>query len=304
MAHSRSLVTSFFLLCVLPALACNPKDEGAASDSATDTTGAPDTTTTGDTAPTATTPTTPTTGDTGTSGDDTEGLSSGETDPTATSDRPTTSAGTLTTEATDTTATDTDTPDTDTGADACPEPDPSLAGVSVSPWETAPSADCSVMSASNAGGKVSLDLLCKMQEVAVDLTVPMDFKVDLEGLTEVKLFVANDVLFEGISFVIHDLATGDLVLAAHQMNGLLNYPQLAPLSLAVSASCGDSPCTDTSEITFSHADGPSLALFPGSRGTLSSGGRDHDIILRSAWEDLCREHVGAFTWIVGASASK
>jgi hypothetical protein len=299
MAHSRSLVTSFFLLCVVPALACNPKDEGAASDSATDTTGTPDTTTTGDTAPTASTPTT---GDTGTSGDDTEGLSSGDTDPTATSERPTTSAGSFTTDTTDTT--DTNTPETDTGADACPEPDPSLAGVSVSPWESAPSADCSVMSASNAGGKVSLDLLCKMQEVAVDLTVPMDFKVDLEGLTDVKLFVANDVLFEGISFVIHDLATGDLVLAAHQMNGLLNYPQLAPLSLAVTASCGDSPCTDTSEITFSHADGPSLALFPGSRGTLSSGGRDHDIILRSAWEDLCREHVGAFTWIVGASASK
>ena len=299
MAHSRSLVTSFFLLCVVPALACNPKDEGAASDSATDTTGTPDTTTTGDTAPTASTPTT---GDTGTSGDDTEGLSSGDTDPTATSERPTTSAGSFTTDTTDTT--DTNTPETDTGADACPEPDPSLAGVSVSPWESAPSADCSVMSASNAGGKVSLDLLCKMQEVAVDLTVPMDFKVDLEGLTDVKLFVANDVLFEGISFVIHDLATGDLVLAAHQMNGLLNYPQLAPLSLAVTASCGDSPCTDTSEITFSHADGPSLALFPGSRGTLSSGGRDHDIILRSAWEDLCREHVGAFTWIVGASASR
>ena len=300
MAHSRSLVTSFFLLCVVPALACSPKDEGAASDSATDTTGTPNTTTTGDTAPT---------GDTGTSGDGTEGLSSGDT---ATSDRPTTSAGSFTTDTTsagsfttDTTdTTDTDTPNTDTGADACPEPDPSLAGVSVSPWESAPSADCSVMSASNAGGKVSLDLLCKMQEVAVDLTVPMDFKVDLEGLTDVKLFVANDVLFEGISFVIHDLATGDLVLAAHQMNGLLNYPQLAPLSLAVTASCGDSPCTDTSEITFSHADGPSLALFPGSRGTLSSGGRDHDIILRSAWEDLCREHVGAFTWIVGASASR
>ena len=299
MAHSRSLVTSFFLLCVVPALACNPKDEGAASDSATDTTGTPDTTTTGDTAPTASTPTT---GDTGTSGDDTEGLSSGDTDPTATSERPTTSAGSFTTDTTDTT--DTNTPETDTGADACPEPDPSLAGVSVSPWESAPSADCSVLSASHEDGKVSLDLLCKMQEVAVDLTVPMDFKVDLEGLTDVKLFVANDVLFEGISFVIHDLATGDLVLAAHQMNGLLNYPQLAPLSLAVTASCGDSPCTDTSEITFSHADGPSLALFPGSRGTLSSGGRDHDIILRSAWEDLCREHVGAFTWIVGASASK
>ena len=227
----------------------------------------------------------------------------GDTEPTtAGTDTDTTGIATDTT-GTDPDPTDTDT-DTDTGADACPAPDPALANVGVkSGPEGASDADCIVVSASNAGGAVLLDLLCGLEQVDIHLAVPTDFKVDLEGLTEVKFSVGGDPFFEGTSFVVHDLATGDFVLAAYEMNGFSTYPELAPISLAEVGSCGNKACSATSQIEFSHVDGPSLALFPGSRDTLSAGGRDYDLVLRSATESLCEEHTGAYTWIIGASAS-
>jgi hypothetical protein len=292
MAMYRPNLTSSLLTLAALVLACAPTTEETASDAAaTDTTAATGTETTADSDSTTVVP--------------------GDTDSTAAGTDTTTTAGTDTTtgleptttgNATDITGTDTGT-DTDTGADACPAKDPALAEVGVNFGnEAAAGGDCAVVSASNAGGAVMLDLLCP-EEVSIHLAVPTDFKVDLEGLTDVTLFVGGDPFFEGPSFVVHDLATGDFVLAAHQMNGFSTYPQLAPISLKEVGACGDDACKATYQIAFSHADGPSLALFPGSRDTLSAGGRDYDLVLGSAWESLCEEHVGGYTWIIGASAS-
>lgn len=299
MATSSSVLTSVLLTSAVLASACNATSEGTASDSAaTETTDAPGDTDT--TIPPGDTETTVGPGDTEDSGGP---VTSGDTDTTAASDTDTTSVSTDTdtTVGPDPTDTDTAATDTDTGADACPDSDPALENVSVSVWEWAPNADCTVMSASNAAGTVSLDLLCNSEQVAIDLTVPADFKVDVEGLIEVKLSAGQDGFLEGMSFVIHDLATGDFVLAAHQMNGFLTYPELAPFSLAQVGTCGGDACDDISQIEFTHVDGPSLALFPGSRDTLTAGGRNYDIVLRAAWEDLCQDHVGDYIWIIGAS---
>lgn len=301
MATYRSNPTSPLLMLAVLVLACTPTTEETASDAAaTDTTAATATETTAGTGETDSTTVVP-----------------GDTDPTTTAGTDTTTAGTDTTTtgpdmvttgiATDTSGTDTDPTDTDTdtGADACPMQDPALEKVGVkSGPEGAPDADCTVVSASNAGGAVALDLLCGMLDVNIKLAVPADFEVDLEGLTEVKFSVGGDPFFEGTSFVVHDLATGDFVLAAYQMNGFSTYPELAPISLKEVGSCGSKPCSANSQIEFSHVDGPSVALFPGSRDTLSAGGRDYDLVLASAWEGLCEEHTGNYVWIIGASASK
>ncbi len=303
MATYRSNPTAPLLMLAVLALACTPTTEETASDAAaTDT----------DTDTTAATGTTAAGTDTTAGTDETDSTTvvPGATDPTTTAGTDTTTAGTDTDTtgiATDTSGTDTDPTDTDTdtGADACPAHDPALGNIGVkSGPEGAPDADCTVASASNAGGTVVLDLLCDPLDVNLKLAVPTDFAVDLEGLTEVKFSVGGDPFFEGTSFVVHDLATGEFVLAAYQMNGFSTYPELAPIALKEVGSCGSKPCSANSQIEFSHADGPSVALFPGSRDTLSAGGRDYDIVLASAWEDLCEEHSGSYAWIIGASASK
>lgn len=304
MHPSHSPFTSTLLLLAGLVLACTPTTEETASD-ASETTAT--TAATGSTGPTTTnTDSTTATGD-----EDGTTLITGDPEPTTSDSTTTTGPDEATTAfetdptGMDTDPSDTDTnTDTDTGAEACPPEDPALASIGIkSIPEEFSGGECTVVDASNAGGDVSLDLLCDLEEVSLGLAVPPDFKVDLAGLAQVKVDFGGDNFFEGTSFVVHDLATGDFVLAVYEMNGFSTYPALAPLSLKEVGACGGNACNSISQLEFSHVDGPSLALFPRTRGTLVADGRDYDIAVRSAREGLCEEHDGDYAWIVGASAS-
>ncbi|MFY0535234.1 hypothetical protein [Nannocystis pusilla] len=306
-ALTRALVP-----CLLLLPAC-PGQEGLLTDFDPSTTLDPSTTaetsapaTEGET--TATTSTTVDTTDT-TAGTETIGtLSDTAVDTAATDTDAATEGDTAATEG-DTAATE---GDTDTGAPACPDGDRELQA-SIDLFEVTgqlipgDTAECTVETASNVDGKVTIALLCSNDDITdapatIELGVPLDFKVDLDGLEQVHA----DFHYESweppvMWFSLHDADTGALVLAAAD-----NYPiadkSFAPISFEAVASCGGE-CNKYYTYEFSHTSGPSIELFARNRGTISAEGRDYDVLLASSWENLCEEHLGSFLWIVGSSAS-
>ncbi|MDC0720387.1 hypothetical protein [Nannocystis bainbridge] len=203
--------------------------------------------------------------------------------------------------------TDSDTTsDTDT-FEPCPAADPAVEAASFTYTDAmnlTGSHECSVTKASNAAGKVSLEMMCADKQVSLDLTVPADFKLGLDGLTDVQLDIVRDDFLAGMFIALRDLASGDLVLAAQEFNGLtVSSEDLVPLSASLdSAGCG-SECRQEYAFTFTHPDGPAVTIASGNRGSLSAGGRDYDILVVGAILNGCEEHSDVSEFVIGSVPS-
>lgn len=195
------------------------------------------------------------------------------------------------------------TSDTD-ALEPCPAADSAVEAAGFMVVDTANlngSHECSITEASNVDGKVSLDLMCSDAQVSLDLTVPADFKLALDGLTDVQLDIVRDDFLAGMFFALRDLASGDLVLAAQDFNGLtVSSEDLVPLSARLDpAGCG-SECSQAYTLTLTHPDGPAVTVASGNRGSLSAGGRDYDILVVGAVLNGCEEHSDVAEWIIGS----
>ncbi|PCC73418.1 hypothetical protein SAMN02745121_02853 [Nannocystis exedens] len=206
---------------------------------------------------------------------------------------------------------DTDGTDGDTGvgpgeSDCTEESGPfgaDLSSIYLDELQGAGTYDCAVVSADNATPThLYLEFDCQGANAFFNINgLPDDFKTDFDGVTEISLDLEVDGFEGDYGLTVRDKADGALVLGvfAADDSGVVE-PDFTPLSYDWVASCGNS-CETFSTVKFAHEEGASIELYPGQRGLVTGGGRDYDIVLITAYTNLCEDHSDYHAWVIGAA---